>query len=457
MVDGWSGARLAARPGRWWRSRRVAEAVLAVLLVAAVAGLLHWGRGWGFFLDEWDLIAYRRSGGLEAFFSAHNGHLLAVPVLLYRALFAAVGLGHYWPYQLVAVGLHAGLVAMVFLYARARVPAWVAVAVSVPILLMAQGWQVLFWMASVGFILPLIVLVGILWLDPGRREPARDVVIAALLLVALATSGLGLSVLIGTAWLVWSSRDRLRRAWVVAVPGALWALWWLLVRPTLRPPAALRDVPGADPLGDFGSTGLQLGNVADIPVFAVRLAKATADGLLAPAPGHHWFPLIFVAAVLVALAVRGGAPGRSAPAVTLTLASYWASLGLARAHVTDPTVLGASRYLYPGAVLLVLLFAELARDLEWRPTVVAVTVLAAGVIGLQDVTFLDRFSQTAAEAFAADDARLRAVRCDPEDFAPSDQPLPDRAPRLTVGVYLSATDALGVPEDQRCRGQGRGS
>src|SRR2546426_3183670 len=67
---------------------RLAVAALAVAMAAAAGGLWWLGRGTTFFFDEWNFVTLRSRGGLDTLLQSHNGHLYAVPAVLYRLLFA---------------------------------------------------------------------------------------------------------------------------------------------------------------------------------------------------------------------------------------------------------------------------------------------------------------------------------------------------------------------------------
>ncbi len=64
------------------------------------------GRHLTFFYDEWAFILTRRGGGLGTYLDPHNGHLALFPVIVYKVLFATVGLRHYTPYRVVEIALH---------------------------------------------------------------------------------------------------------------------------------------------------------------------------------------------------------------------------------------------------------------------------------------------------------------------------------------------------------------
>ena len=103
---------------------------------------------------------------------------------------------------------------------------WLALAGTLPILVLGPAWDDLLWPFQLGFFASMSAGLGAL-LAFERRDRRGDLVACALLVVAISFSSLGLPFIAGAAVLVGWDRNRLRRAWIVAVPAALYALWWL--------------------------------------------------------------------------------------------------------------------------------------------------------------------------------------------------------------------------------------
>jgi hypothetical protein len=414
---------------------------LATALLVGGALIGYFGRYWSFFYDEWGTIFYRRSGGFSAFFAPHNGHLQAVVIVIYRALFATAGLRSYRPYQVVLIVSHLVLVGLVYSYGRERTGPWVALAFALPLLVLAYAWQVIFWTINLGFVLPLIVLVlALRW-----RHPA---VIAVGLAVALASSGLGIAVALGLLVLVLCRPDRARLLAAWGLPVAAYAIWWFAYRPDALPPAGLRHIPGASPTGDIGFIRLPLSNLGHAPAFVLHLAKATADSLAGRHPAGWWMLGLLVLALGVGIAARR----RTTPAmIALAVATlvFWVEVALSRAQYLPPESFGASRYLYPGAFLIVLLLFEVFAGLRPPLLVLGALFIAVAVIVASDIRMMDRFSGQLRTAFARQNALLRRAQCDPR--LPRGLSLdPVQAPGVTVGPYLAAVQALGSPPGQSC-------
>lgn len=205
---------------------------------------------------------------------------------LYWMLFQLVGLRHYWPYEALVLGAHLVAGTLLFFYVRRRLPGVLAFTATAVFLVLAYAWQVLLWPEDLQLVLPVISLLGILLLRD-RRSRRREPATAALVLLALASSGLGVAVTAGVIVEKSLARDRWREWWSVALPVALYGLWFSLVRPTVLLPADLRNIAGADPRGDTGMLGFQGSNLMSLPTNALRAARTATVGLFGIAPGHY--------------------------------------------------------------------------------------------------------------------------------------------------------------------------
>src|SRR5438445_181195 len=165
-------------------------------MLAAAVLLAHDTRGTTFFQDEWRWILERRGNSLATFLDPHNQHLSLIPVTIYKLLFATVGLRHYWPYRAVVTAAHLACVPLVFVYARPRVGAYLALLAAALILFFGPGWQDILWPFQMAWLIAVAAGVGaLLLLD--RRDRAGDIGACALLGVALASAGPGLAVAVG--------------------------------------------------------------------------------------------------------------------------------------------------------------------------------------------------------------------------------------------------------------------
>jgi hypothetical protein len=213
-------------------------------------------------------------------------------------------------------------------------------------------------------------LGAVLCLDRGDRR--GDIAASALVLVALASSSLGISFALGVLVEALWDRGRRRRLWTAAVPLALYGAWYLAYR------------------GDRVRQGpVEYG---DAPWYAVRSAVAAIGGYLGvgnpsfgvlrdeAVRGCLGVLVIGLLAVATWLVLRRSRLTPRVAMVTVTLASFWAFLSVSRAYLGDPYI---SRYIYPGAFLVVLLAVEIA-----PPAVPPVRAQAALALGAAAATVL---------------------------------------------------------------------
>jgi hypothetical protein len=392
-------------------------ATLAGLALAAVLVLLHLGRGTTFFYDEWDWVQTRRRGLIEPLLRPHNGHLLAVPVAIYRVLFALVGLRHYTVFRVTAIGFELLCVGLAMIVVRRELPRLLIVVAAAALLFYGPGWQDLLWplqiayTASVAGSLAAIILLR-------RRDRIGDVSAAVCLTLSVASSGLGLPLLAGAAAYLLLAREW-RRLWVIAVPGVLYGLWYLR----------------------YGQSEIRLANLPKLPAYMSTTSGATIGGLLGLRIDYGRFFCGVLAALVVVAVVRH----RDVPPVLgyalVSVIGMWAAFGLARGQLGEPA---SSRYLYPGALLVVLVAATLPRR-RLQPAValgLAVVlpftvwsnakVFRSGAAGLRSTSQVVR-------------VELGALQVAGSHTEPAFRPDTGRMPQVWAGPYLAAVRALGSP------------
>src|SRR5436309_2893254 len=99
---------VGAQPRSTNVGRAVSTGAHLLSLVGGFVVLLHANRGQWFWGDEWAFLAHRRVAlaGEHGLWAPHSEHWSTLPILIYRALFATVGLRTYVPYVVVLVLLH---------------------------------------------------------------------------------------------------------------------------------------------------------------------------------------------------------------------------------------------------------------------------------------------------------------------------------------------------------------
>ena len=90
--------------------RGAIEASPATLLFVALAALstgalLYLGSRLTFLLDDWEFLVYRPGFTDEAILGPHNEHIVVIPVLVYKALEATVGMDSALPFRVAATAV----------------------------------------------------------------------------------------------------------------------------------------------------------------------------------------------------------------------------------------------------------------------------------------------------------------------------------------------------------------
>ena len=352
------------------RLRRFLPWLVHLLLLGAAAVLLAVAvRGQWFFGDEWAFIQGRDIGRdpVAALLEPHNEHLSVLPVLVYRALLAQVGLHTYWPYIAVVLALHL-LLAHLLWHVMRRSGARVVTATALATLaaLLGAGGENLLWAFQMGFVGSVTAGVGALLLaDHDGRLGLRDAGAVLLCLVSLGCSGVGVSMVaaVGLCVLL-RRRSWLQAAAVVAWPAALLVCWYVTFGR-----GATSGAENAPPLPPLG--------LGAVPRFAF-------DGLsnaLEAGTGMRGAGAVLLLA-LVALLVRrpGLLSGRGAAAVACAggAVAFFVLTGISRVALGVEQA-RVSRYVYVGMLLLLPLLAlglDVLLDRLQHPAVVVVPLAA---------------------------------------------------------------------------------
>jgi hypothetical protein len=412
--------------------RRLAWIGLGLLLAFTAVVVLHETRETTLWTDEWGWALDRRSGSL---LEPHNGHFSLIPLLLYRALFATAGMTDYLPYRVMITVGHLACGALLYVYARRRIGPIAALLPTAILLTLGPAWQNFLWPFQIAWLVSLAAgLVALLALDRGDRR--GDAVACACLAVALASSGVGIAIAAG---LVVDVIGRRRPIWVVAAPLALYVLWWLVYQDTdfWRHNVVVATQFAADAAG--GAVATVLG-----------LTEGRLDengGLIDAGAALVWGrPLILIAGLVVIwrLATMGRIPVRVL-ALLASAAAFWLLGGLQRAQISSPD---ASRYLYVGALFVLLIAVELLRGVRVRRELAAVAVVLTALIVLSNLGDLRAGGRNLRQQAAISRADLAALELARKDIKPGYSAI--RFPgipfvQIDAERYFAATRALGSP------------
>jgi hypothetical protein len=311
-------------------------ALAALAFVVALAA----GHGLTFYWDEWAFISSGDDWSLNAFLRPHNEHWSTGALLIFKPLFAIFGLRSYVPYQIALVALHVVVAGALFVLVRREAGAHVGLLSGALFLFLGSGGANLIWPALIGWN---VAAASGAWalvfaLEPNRMR--RPWLIALLLIISVAASGVGLAFLAAVAVVALTTAERRRQMWVIAPAVAAYGAWFALYGRSAISASALslttlRDLPAYVAAGVGNAMGRVTG-WGDEPglVLAVLVAVATAWRLLSAGP-----------LMIGALA-----------AVVGLLAQFFIT-GIARAQL-GPDQAAAAHYVYVAAFFLLLLIGS---------------------------------------------------------------------------------------------------
>lgn len=346
------------------REKRLALVLLGSSMVVAVAFLFWLQRGLAFADDSinWILLNGFNSAGVTI--EPYGGHLILTPMLLFRAVLGIAG-ASYTGMGVVQIGLLLILSGLIYEYGRRRVGPLLALPPAIVILFLGSSSSVLMQpMIGIQFLCALTPgVAGLLALERGDRRGD----IAACIFFSLATLGfeMGLAFVLGGAVSIALRDDRWRRAWIVAVPLAIYGIWRIWA-------------------AKYGDSGAHLSNIIWVPAYGVDSLGVVVASLFGLffwvgsgqltylkfggfdlshlAEGLFLLTAEVFAAVLVIrrLLRRGPLPNTFWVAVAV-LVAIWVEHGLALAPNRTP---GEVRYVFPDTVAFLLLAIECARGIR---------------------------------------------------------------------------------------------
>jgi hypothetical protein len=429
------------------RPLAVSLAVLGLLMLAAAVNLYRKGLGLTFNYDEWNWVMNRRGWSAATLLNPHNEHLSLIPVLIFKLLFATVGIDAYWPYRVVVIVAHLTCVALIFVLARRRLGDVFALALAALILFVGSAWEDLLWPFQVGYLGSVAFGLG-MFVALDRRDRTGDILASVLLALSIASASVGLP-FAGAALVEvvlrrrepWNSSGRWRDAWIVGIPVGLYLIWF-----------AIYGNPNAAP-GNVHGFALVRENGPAVPSYTADMASNAFAGLFGLA--IDWGRPLVVGALAIGIwwSLRRGQTTRLF-ALIAALALFWGLTALFRAQLGDA---GSSRYIYPGAVLIVLLAAELfrgARATVRAAVVAAIVVLFAAVANYGPLKAGSAHLQDWSSYVRPE---LGALQIAGPTAPPTLAPDPVRAPDITAAKYFPAERQLGSPADtpaeMRVRGE----
>jgi hypothetical protein len=384
---------------QWW------DVAFGVMCLVVFGGLLWLGSGTTFFADGWSFIAATDRWSIDMLMQPHNEHWMLGLKLIYLPLLEVFGLSTYLPYLFVLLLLHVATAAALYVYAQRETVAFIAFAIGSVFLLLGSGGDNFFhafqigWSGSVAAgTWALVVLL--------REPPLKWAWLAALLLlVSVATTGVGLFFVAAATALTVLSPTRRRYLWVVLPAVVAYAAWYVAY--------------GSDAVRSIS----ELGDVIDF----VRVGIAHAFGAISGLGSELGlilgvlFGIAAIANILLSDVLRLGLIAGS-----VGLLTQYVLTGMARAQVAVETAM-APRYVYPAAVfILIALIGFLAfrrLDVPGRRLrlFVAVTVLAVLAVAWNTSQIHERQEYFTARAMETRAAVVLLLRYGGTPAIPSDR------------------------------------
>jgi hypothetical protein len=369
---------------------RLAVAGLIVAMAAAAALLLLETRGLTLLIDEWSWgYGARTNFDLHAFVDPHNGHFVAVMVLITKAALQIFHDNVEVPLRLLAVALHLGVAGCLFVLLRRAIGAAGALVPTVLVLFLGAANDGI--VGSHGMSVTITVLCGLgAWLALQRRTRGWDLAAAVLLIIGVATESTVLPFVLGAAAVIAIDRDSPRsRYWVAIAPLVVYALWWLAWGHTEEGNIAIANL-AALPSFVFDSLAASLASITGI--FTVPGSRTVGFDLSA---GHGLAGGVLVVLLALVLA-RGYRPGVASLVPMVALLSFWVFTSGAADPGRQPY---SSRFLYIDVVLLLLVLAQ---------EIAASPVRKRAVLALSCICGLALLPNIREITYAGDDARVGA-------------------------------------------------
>ena len=418
------------------RRRAVRDPVVAAARVAHVVSLagavpliVWFNRDQWFFGDEWAFFAHRMSGWGRVLFEPHNEHWSTAPILLYRAVYSAVGVRSYLPYVAVLVVLHVAATHLLWrVMNRAGVAPLVSTGLAAVFAVLGSGGENLLWAFQIGFVGAVAAgLLHLLLVDHAGPFGRRDRLAWLVAVAGLLFSGIGVTMTATSGLVVLLRRGVKDAVATVAPPAAVYLLWLATV--------------GRDGLDAHDRT---LAGMLDVPEYlwtGLTSALERASGI----PGGGGVIVVLVLAWLLRQRAVVRAPGATATAMAAGSVVLFVVLAVGR------TGLGAEqatsgRYVYIAAALVLpavgAMLSEGTRGLAARQVAAAAVLIP---VLIHNVGVLRAESHREADREAEIRSRLLGA-AELAESAPAlaaTQPEPMFSPNVTMEL-LRRLDAEGA-------------
>jgi hypothetical protein len=431
--------RLSPEQRRW-----LGFAAFGLAAVAALSLAAYWTRDRTFALDEWQWLVGRREWSAEALLEPDNGHLIALPLLVYKGLADLFGAESHVPFSLLILLLQALVPLLLYLNLARMIGPLIALLPATLMLFLGAGWEVL--LNGGGIVNQFSLAAGLaMMLCLPRGDFRGDVVAGAFLALSLLSHSEGVAFAAAAAVHIVLRDRNARRLWVVLVPVVaygVWAVW-------------------AQKYDQTSILAYSVGSVvsAVFDQLAAGLAAVTGTFRQAGAPDletalylriDRAAPLVFVLVALIVWRIARGP--RPSPALWSALILLGAYTLLVALGINEVRNVESSRYAYTAAAMILLVLGGLAKDVVFRPAWAwgAATATAVALIAnVAEMRTGGTFLRAESDYNRANLAALELARA---RVAPGHLPergvetlLPHRDLYFTAGDYFAATGEFGSP------------
>jgi hypothetical protein len=345
VADGRASMTIEVRLRRLWAwviTDDGARWAFRAVLLACIPAFYVIGRRQWFIRDDWAFTITRELmldsfGWRHWLFDAQDGHLLAIPIVIYHLTSNWFGLDSYWPFMIPTMLAHVGAVLLARqVCRRLHVSAWTTTIVCSMLLLFGSGWDNIVFAIQICYNLSLVCfLAQILLVDHSGAANRRDWVAAGVGIVGVLSSGFAPVFMAGVFVFLF-----LRRRWtamaIVVIPQALLYGAWLV---TWASDPVADKVPGPRVL---------------VPSYLARGVSATFEAMVAiPALAG-----IAVVGTLLVTVWRGNSwLARSTMiALWVTVVVMFVGIGFERIGFGVNSA-GSSRYVHVAAIVIAPAFA----------------------------------------------------------------------------------------------------
>jgi hypothetical protein len=374
---------LAARFAAWARragETRIAWGVLALGFALATVLILIWGPQQTFINDEWNYLVVYRGFALETLLAPQNGHLVVLPRLIYKAMYATVGAESHLPYQALTAVVHVIVATLFFLLVRRRTRLVPAVALTLLVAFFGATWDTLMGGYELPNVIGMAAGLGML-LALERRTFAADVAASVLLAASLASFSVGIAFGFAALIAIWlGGRSEWRRAWLVIVPAVVYGAWFVWARKFGQAEVSAESVSAL-----FSGVADQMAAVCASITGLFRVPGSVGIPPVLDIRPDWGYPLTLILAALLVLHVARAPRSIYFWTLVVALLSYLALVAVGLSPARTPN---SGRYVYLGGILTLLLVAELSREIRWSTALGTVAFIVFGLALMANVAEL---------------------------------------------------------------------